>query len=350
MSKRILGASALAILVMMVGIVVAQAVTAPSVQVGEMRIVRSVADDDDRLVFFDMNLPLGWEDQDGTSSTDDPYPLGSVIVRLLDTSTVPATVLQERDAPVTDGAALGAFYLESGHGGPAWDSTDLSVLVLANPFTFDTPLASATVDAQPSFYIDTSWATAGDDWISANTADQDLLCDGLKDLLQRVEDYPADTSGWVTGDLVLHDELTDDGSEMVVDAFSSAGSILSTCFTVGVTRTGGSFAPGAGVLDTNLKSSITSSAFWTGRFTGLASQWSFSSAELLAVVFVFVVAIIAFAVAYSLSGSGLYSTQIAGLFLFGGSFLAPWILQFPLILIALLWVVIGTRIFGRLPR
>jgi hypothetical protein len=345
MIKRLL--PALIVTLSMIAVpLVARAVVAPSVEVGEMRIVRSVADDEDLLVFFDLNLPSGWDD----SGEGDPYPLGSAQVRLLDTSTTPATVLQERDAPVTDGAALGAFYLEAGHGGPAWGSTDLRVQVIANPLSFDTPLSSAVVDAVSAFYLTTSWATTGDDWLSANTDDQDLLCDGLKELLVLVEDYPADTSAWESGDLVLHDGLTDDGSTMVVDAFASAGSILSTCFTVGVTRTGGTFAPGDGVLDENLSTSITSSDFWANRFSTLASDWSFSSAELFAVVLVFLVSIVAFIVAFVVSGSGLYATVIGGLFMYGGSHLAPWILQLVLIIIALLWVVIGTRIFGRIPR
>lgn len=343
----------------------ASAVVADPIQMGDLAIARGVAEDGDLLVYFDYNLATGWED-DGTSTPAVPWPTGSALLRLLDTSTTPATVLQERASIVRNGEALGAFYLPGGHSAPAWGSADLQVMVMSNPTVFDYPPVQATTSAAAGSYVTTSWTTAGDDLMSQVSDDQDAYCSAVEELAKNVEAYtnaaPA-VDLYETGDLVLRNSLTDVGSEVVVDAMPTIGSILTTCFSVGVTSTASAYTAGTllngdgsdsgryGEVDKNLTNSLTSSAFWTDRFSPMASSLNFGGdGSILAVMLVFIAAIIAAVVGYTLSGSAAYASNVAAVFFFGGSFLAPWILQMAMIGIALLWLVMGTTIFARLPR
>jgi hypothetical protein len=332
--------------------VLAQAATPPAVVNGAMVIARSVVAEGDLVVFHEYNLPTGWEDMDASPVTDDPWPLGSALTRLLNVGTSPVDVLQERPALVTHGPGLAAYYLAAGHDAPAWGSADLATVVLPNPTLFDAPLNPATVTADAGAYLATSWATPGDEVMVNVVADQTLLCGALKTLLQTMEDYTSPSPDvYAEDDLVASNgQLTDEGSEVVVAAFNAIAGILSECFTVGFTSSGRDVVLGNGVLDDNLISTITGSDFWTDRFEPLATAFNFGSASLLAVVFVVIIAIAFGVLTYTLSGNAGYAASMTAAMFYGGSFLAPWILQLALIVAALLWAIIGASIFGRLPR
>lgn len=328
--SRRLPLAALAALIMLMGsVLTASAAPAPAVGSGELRIFRNVLETGDLWAFYRISLAdPAWTDPNGA------------LVRLLDASTSPATVLQERVAPDV-GETLTGFYLEPGHG-IAWESLDLTAQVVSNPTAWDT-LETASTVATVDDYIATTGLMLGSEENSR------LACDELIVMLRAVEDASV-TDAIASEDLVLAGRTTDLAREMSQHIMPTIAQVLNTCFTVGYTPSGIDFDPNPGVLDSSMQAAIEGTDSWQ-RFDALATAWGFSDASMLAVMLTIVTSVVAVLVAYAVSGSIQYGMGAGAVTLFGGSLMAPGpLLQGVFLVLAGLYLMLAMFWVQRVPR
>jgi hypothetical protein len=331
LARRRIIPAAMAALFLFLQTLTASAANAPVVISEDIRVFRNLVVAGDLFVMYEYALPL--PDWTGTGT-------GAALVRLLDTSTTPATVLQERQAPAATGWTLTGFYLETGHG-IAWQSTDLQAAVISNPTSWDT-LETDHNDATLASYITTTGVTVGSD------DNSDIVCAELKTLLRDIESKDANVNQY---DLVnISGFTTDDALTMAQGMIPNIADILQTCFTVGKDSSGIAFDPNAGVLGDNLQVTVEGTDAWT-RWEAFTTDAGFTSASIAAVMLAFVATIVVGLVAFALSSSIQYAMGASALIFLGSAMMVPGsLLQGAFLLLAALWVALGIFVFQRIPR
>jgi hypothetical protein len=224
---------------------------APSLSVREAYAIENLIVTGDLLVVPRFSLPaVNW----------DTYGADAALLSLVQSSTTYQLI-----SPPSTGEALAGFYLSPGHG-----------------FTFG---ATATVDftSNPALFVNntsssvsvTSVATTG--VVMSSAADQVIVCDTFRSLLQAVE-AQSDTDAFGSNDLVSAAIVTEDGTAMAQAAFSAIVAVLPDCFWVGIESGMGEFDPGTPTLRDDLITEVEASAGWT-RWMALAGQWGMTGRE-----------------------------------------------------------------------
>lgn len=224
---------------------------APSLAVYEAYAWRNVVSTGDLLVVPRLSLPeVNWA----------TYGADASILSLVQGSTTYQII-----SPPATGEIIAGFYLAAGHGF-TWDSAS-TVDFTSNPALF----VNNTSSSAAVTFVDTT------DLILTSEADQTIVCNGFRALLQAVEAQdPLDDYGLL--DLVAASIVTETGTAMAQSAFSAIVAVLPDCFWVGLQPGMEGFDPGVPALRDDLITEVEASAGWA-RWVALAGQWGFTGRE-----------------------------------------------------------------------
>lgn len=296
---------------------------------------RNVAESGDLIVVGRYNLPAGFDELEAEMDWQHHGTAG-VLARLI---WVEPPSLQDRTPPDLGWNVL-VFYLSAGHGA-SWGSASLFVRMQGNPAYF----ANVNVQTRAINYSATDADSAT--LVVDSPSRQISLCDVFEDQLEAIEQADPDID---PGDLVSGGLITDDGTQMVMAAFSGAASLLPGCLVASLVGSGTEFAPSDPALRDARVAQVEATAFWT-RWEALMDEHGYDPI-LYGVLASVAVAGFALVFMTTFSGGSIVYGMASGLvsFLGMGLWFPHHVIQVVFVIIAVLGLLSLTFFGNRLPR